>query len=342
MRGHVLGRIWFVTGAVILMLGCKVRPVDLLPSDAAAPDYSQARYWAALPHKQDPADAVPSTSFKDRQQQSKVDVFFLHPTTYTGDRDHNKWNAPIDQALLDQKTDQTSILHQASIFNAAGKIYAPRYRQAHLRAYFDKKNPAAVQSAFELAYQDVRRAFLYYLKHYNQGRAMIIAAHSQGTAHAAQILKEFFDGQPLQDKLVVAYLVGLPVPKSYLSKIPVCEMPSQTGCFCSWRTFKKGYLPKKFPLGDTIAITNPLSWTTDGHHVSRDFNKGGILRNYYEGPIPHLTDARIVQGVLWSRKPKFPGSFLLIMRNYHIGDYNLFWVNVRENAVLRVQTYLEK
>lgn len=325
----------------LLMTACRVRPVSHLSDRAIAPDYSQPMYWAALPTKDDLADHVPSEGFRNRQAESDVDVFFLHPTTYTGDRGQSLWNAPINEVSVHDKTDATAILHQASIFNAAGRVYAPRYRQAHLRAYFDKKHPESVSSAFELAYADVKHAFEYYLQHYNHGRPIIIAGHSQGTGHAARLLKEFFDGTDLLDRLVASYLVGLPVPRDYFTHIPLCQQPSQTHCFCSWRTFRRGHLPKDFPTGDSIAVVNPLSWQTDTAYIAKDLNKGGVLRNYYAGPQAELTDAQVVSGVLWASKPRFPGSILLTIKNYHVGDYNLYWVNVRENALLRAETYME-
>jgi hypothetical protein len=30
------------------------------------------------------------------------------------------------------------------------------------------------------------------------------------------------------------------------------------------------------------------------------------------------------------------------MKNYHVGDINLFWQDIRENAELRTNTWLEK
>ena len=54
--------------------------------------------------------------------------------------------------------------------------------------------------------EDVKAAFQYYLEHYNNGRPIIIASHSQGTTHAKRLLKEFFDGTALQHQLVAAYL----------------------------------------------------------------------------------------------------------------------------------------
>ena len=157
-------------------------------------------------------------------------VFFLYPTTYTGQRGQDQWNAALDDKKLNKETDKTTILHQASIFNGAGRVFAPRYRQAHLHAYFSKK-PASAKKAFDLAYSDVVAAFNYYLEHYNNGRPIIIAAHSQGTTHAGQLMRDNFDNQPLQQQLVVAYLVGMPVPTDYFQAISPCQKPDDTGCF---------------------------------------------------------------------------------------------------------------
>jgi hypothetical protein len=36
---------------------------------------------------------------------------------------------------------------------------------------------------------------------------------------------------------------------------------------------------------------------------------------------------------------QFKGSFFFRKKNYHIGDLNLYYMNVRENAALRVEQY---
>ncbi len=303
------------------------------------PDYSKAAYWSALPTTKDAADRTPIPTLEDLQEISDVDVFFLHPTIYTGDKGEELWNAPVNDPEHNEKVDESTILNQASVFNGAGKIYAPRYRQAHLHSYSttDKKSAA---KAFELAYQDLKKAFEYYLENYNKGRPIIIASHSQGTTHSKRLVKEFFDGKPLQEQLVAAYLVGIPVLKTHFDKIPVCETPHQTGCYVSWRTYRTGYLPP-FSPGDSVTVVNPLSWTTDTTFVHKSNNKGAVLRKFNK-ITPMIADAKIHQGVLWTDKPKFPGSFLFNTPNYHVADYNFYYVNVRENAMLRAKTFLER
>ncbi len=302
----------------------------------SAPDYSKAEYWAALPSVNDMADRIPQ-GYSDSQMVAMADVFFLHPTTYLGKG--GTWNAPLSSEKLNRKTDETTILYQASIFNGAGRVFAPRYRQAHLKSFYtDDKN--AAKDALDLAYQDIKHAFQYYLDHENHGRPIILASHSQGALHAINLLKEFFDGKGLQQQLVVAYIVGWPVLKEEFESLRPCELPEQTGCICSWRTFKHGYLPPKYPTGDSILVTNPLTWTIDNSIAPKEKNLGAVLKGFDKIHF-HLVDAQIHEGVLWAHKPKFPGSFLFTRKNYHIADLNFYYLNVRENAERRANSFLK-
>jgi len=302
-------------------------------------NYANAENWAALPNKQDNADRVPVPSFKDNQSNAQVDVFFIHPTTYTKKKIDGAWNAPIDNIELNAKTDESTILHQASIFNASGRIFAPRYRQAHLDIFYDEQNTPLAENALNLAYSDVKAAFMHYLKNENNGRPIIIAAHSQGTIHGARLMKEFFDGKPLQKNLVVAYLVGMPIVEGYFDQIRVCENAAQTQCFCSWRTVKKGYIPKKYAI-DNVLVTNPLNWKTDNTFAPKELNEGTVLQKFDNDMRVGIVNAQIKDGFIWSDKPKFPWSFLITFRNYHIADYNFFYANLRKNAVERSKNFL--
>ena len=207
----------------------------------------------------------------------------------------------------------------------------------HIKCYF-LKDSSSVNNAFEVAYSDVRAAFQFYLTHYNQGRPIIIASHSQGTTHALRLLAEFFDNKPLSKKLVVAYLLGMPVSKVQFKSIPVCEYPDQSSCFCSWRTFKSEYIPDKFPLGDKIAVVNPLTWKTDNSYAPANLNKGSVFRNFNK-VVSASNDAQIHEGILWTNKPRFRGSIFLHTKNYHAGDFNIFYMNIRENAKQRIRAY---
>lgn len=337
--------IFFLVGAVFLV-SCASSHISKTLFEAPAkplanPDYSDLNNWAAHPWKHDPSDSVPKPLRKNYHPDSTVDIFFIHPTSYLDKTMPFGYNAPIDDAALNLKTDNNSILYQASIFNEAGRVFAPRYRQANYYAYFSTDTAAAI-AAFNFAYEDVKKAFEYYMEHYNNGRPFIIASHSQGSTHAKRLIKECIEGGPLQNKLIAAYLIGMPIEPTYFSKIPACATPDQTGCVCSWRTFKEGYTDtfvqkEKF----TAIVTNPLTWAASTPEISRRENQGAVLRNFNK-LVPCVANAQVHDGVLWTVKPHFFGSIFLKSTNYHIADYNFYYLSVRQNAEQRINAFLKK
>lgn len=303
------------------------------------PDYSNLNYWASHPWKTDAADNIP-LSIQNKKEDSLVDVFFIHPTTYTDVKMSMGWNAEIDNEALNKKTDNSTILYQASVFNEHCRIFAPRYRQANLKAFYTIDKLEA-EKAFDLAYEDLKAAFEYYLKYYNHGRPIIIASHSQGTLHAGRLLKEFFERKPLQKKLVCAYIIGLPVFQNYFMELQSCSDSTSTGCFVSWRTFKEGYIAPFIAKEKEVAyVTNPLTWTISEKFAPAKLNKGGILKNFNK-VVPGVVSAQVHGNILWTSKPKFFGNIFLKTKNYHIADYNLFYMNIRENVTTRITSFLK-
>jgi Protein of unknown function (DUF3089) len=309
-------------------------------SESGRPVYDSLNYWAAHPWKWDPSDSVPKPLRKE-VRDSMVDVFFLHPTTYTTKSKNKKQNAAIDDSYINAKTDYSTILYQASVFNQQCRVFAPRYRQAHISNFFSTDETVR-QDAFAVAYADIKAAFTHYLNYWNNGRPIIIAAHSQGSFLAEKLLKEFFENSPLKNKLVVAYIIGWPVPKEYFTSLKMCSDSLQTGCICSWRTLKKGYIPSflREENGNSYA-TNPLTWTTDSSYATRKLNKGSVLTKFNK-IYKYTTDAQISNGLLFVKRPRFPGSFLYFSKNYHPGDINLFYLNMRENIRQRISLYWKR
>ena len=314
---------------------------DFIENTNAAPNYTNLNNWAAHPYKNDPSDSIPSAIKSSYQPDSTVDVFFIHPTSYTNKSRPLGWNAPINNMAINQKTDNGTILFQASIFNEVGRVFSPRYRQANLSAYYptNAADSLNAKAAFEMAYQDIKAAFQYYLTNNNNGRPIIIAAHSQGSTHGKRLLKEFFESGNLKNKLVVAYLVGMLVEENYFATLKACETPNQTGCICSWRTYKEGYEPE-FVLQEKnkAIVTNPLTWDASKPFASRDLNKGGILLKFNK-KVLRVADANIQSNVLWAHKPHFFGNIFYNTNNYHVADMNLYYMNIRENVALRKKAF---
>lgn len=299
----------------------------------AAPNYADEDCWAVLPTKY-PASLQKFVTTKI--QDLEADVFYVYPTLLMDKKDV-RWNASIDDKNQNNIIINTAVKNQASPFATSGKIYVPIYRQAHIKSY-SLYNKGGKQ-AFEIAYADVKKAFEYYLKNYNNGRPIIIVSHSQGTNHTTRLLKDFFDKKPLQKKLISAYLVGMGIKPSEFKTIQPMTKPNETGGFVSWNTRKKGTYPKNKTVYNGAVTTNPITW--DSSKTTTLEQHRGFL--YSNGKIyTKALKIEITDGMVWSTNPKFPMRFFMsFMKNYHVGDINLFWQDLKENVELRTKTWLE-
>ncbi|MEH3047949.1 DUF3089 domain-containing protein [Sphingomonas adhaesiva] len=318
---------------------------------AIGPDaYRDDRMWLARPAlKGNPALWTPA-GYRARQQPGGAAVFFLHPTSYLN-RAH--WNAPLDDREANERA-ALFLRAQASAFNEAGEIWAPRYRQATFGAFLTDK--AAAEQALRLAYGDVLAAFDAFLAEAGPTRPIILAGHSQGALHLTRLLKDRVAGTPLAKRVVAAYVVGWPV--SLVTDIgrmglPACTAPDQRGCVLSWQSFAEPADPTLIRevydrstgfdgrprRGTPMLCTNPLTGTMGGA-APATANLGTLFPNkdlsgatITPGRVPARCDDR---GLLLIGSPPDVGPYTLPGNNYHVYDYSLFWANVRADAARRM------
>jgi len=311
---------------------------EAAPNTGPAPDYANLYYWAASPFKHDCSDSIPSF-LKDEERDSLADVFFIHPTTFIT-MQKAAWNADLSDTALNRDTDLRPILYQASVFNGSCRVFAPRYRQANLKAFLVRETPRA-KEAFDVAYNDIRNAFQYYLDHDNHGRPIVIASHSQGSYMAIRLLQEFFDGKPLQQQLVCAYVIGYQIEKNAFKTLPWGNSPYTTGCVVGWRSFQKQDIPYNIQAENGNSLcTNPLTWTSATAEAPKELNKGSMT-GFNTIRTPGVATSIDPQAsILWVTLPDDIDSKIKQMKNLHVLDYNLFWMNIRKNVQQRITAYL--
>jgi Protein of unknown function (DUF3089) len=295
-----------------------------------APDYALPKYWAALPFRDDVVDIVPRGAQWVDDSLKLVDVFYIYPTLFM----HGKtWNADVDKRSLNRRIDHYPVKMHASIFNHVGRVYVPRYRQAISGSYSDTTGSGT--QAFDLAYGDLRRAFEYYLQHYNQGRPIIIASHSQGTTHSRRLLKDYFDTPAMKAKLVCAYAVGYALHAADYTLLTPCADALETNCYVTWASFREGF---PYPKRDTYygdVCVNPISWKMDTVPAT---THGGILLNVHRKK--RFTSTARIEGDQLMVKTNM--ALMRKRKVLHVADFSLFWMDIRENASLRVSEYLKK
>ena len=296
-------------------------------------NYSTISNWAVHPTKL-PEVLLPY--LQDTTNQSKADVFYVYPTLFLDKKDE-RWNIPIDDSAFRKKILDNAIRFQASAWVECGRMFVPYYRQAHIRSYRNLENGG--REALLFAYSDIKAAFQYYLDNFNNGKPIILAGHSQGSTHLTLLLKDFFDGKELQNQLVAAYLPGIGLKKNEFGTIPLMNSPNQIGGFISWNTFKRKVNKEKFEMWyKGKAVVNPVTWNSD-KVADRKKHKGFLFSNnkiYSQSFSTHVID-----GAIWISTPHFPyRSMAWTMDDYHIGDINLFWEDVKLNSKQRLNEYL--
>jgi hypothetical protein len=296
-------------------------------------NYEYISNWAVHPNN---IPGVLLPYIKDTSNFSKADVFYVYPTLFLDKKDE-RWNIPIDDTVFRKKVLDNAVRFQASAWVESGRMFAPYYRQANIRAYRNLENGG--REALLFAYSDIKAAFQYYLDHFNNGKPIILAGHSQGSTHLTLLLKDFFDGKPLQKQLVAAYLPGIGLKKNEFNTIPLMTSPNQVGGFVSWNTFKRKVNKEKFEMWyKGKAVINPVTWNSD-KIAERKKHQGFLFSNnkiYQQSFSTHLID-----GAIWITTPHFPyRSMAWTMDDYHIGDVNLFWVDVNLNSKQRLEEYL--
>lgn len=354
-----------------LPINMPAKPFGELPHPAA-PNYADTRHWAALPGRLDAADVTPENDlFGDRQKSAPVDAFYIHPTTY---RSAANWNQPLDDESANQWTDESVIARQAAVFNACCRVYAPRYRQATAAGVVAPPAMRALE-AYELAWDDVRAAFLYYMKYENNGRPFIIVGHSQGAAHVERWLKEFWPQPAYREKLIAAYAIGVSFSEKTLDNlgggIAVCATPEDTGCFISWNAFDRTGDPAQYLAasivrhqqrhgtieGAAVVCVNPLTFSLKESSAPPLSNLGslparrgvGLANTLKQGlGLPRTESGRISasceDGIL--RVDGIPKDGYAIVPlpagMLHFNEFDLFFENIRANAVQRSEAFLRR
>lgn len=275
----------------------------------SAPDYEQLSAWAA--HAQAPANSHLTPPGFQVASTPKADVFFVHPTAWMS---RTQWNADFKPGPAQEIVDQISMGSQASVFNACCRIFSPRYRQATLGAFYAPQAPA--QESFEIAYQDVARAFEAFLKD-NPRRPFILAGHSQGSLHLMRLIQEKIANTPLQKRFVVGYLPGIGLPQDWYENkvlrkagIVPCNSPEQTGCVAAWDTYREGASVQgqepvyywrnaslsHLPADQARQCTNPITWQNHAQPSPLSAHTGAVEMLNTGNPFAF-------QDIIFSQKP---------------------------------------
>ena len=279
----VVRHLVIAVGMTISVFGQAFVAAQATPQPAALPaaveknDYSKPDAWLCRPGRTDDACAVDLTTTVVKADgttsretwaadpKAPIDCFYVYPTVSMDPTPNSDMTAGAEERNV--------IRQQFARFASQCRPFAPLYRQvtlAGLRPLLAGGTPTLDQGA---AYDDVLDAWNYYLKNDNNGRGVVLVAHSQGSFILAGLIAREIDGKPVQSRLISAILLGtnIAVPKGKdvggaFQKIPLCHAANQTGCVITYASFRSTLPPPANTLfgkvageGMESACTNPAA-----------------------------------------------------------------------------------
>lgn len=303
-------------------------------ASAQEPDYADAGSWA----------------YWRVGENKAADLFIVCPTVDLGTDGHT------NMSLTDEniKGNFTGALNmQRGIYEKNCRMYAPYYRQATLADYTLPRQDAAAY--FDLAYSDVRAAFLYYMHHENNGRPFVLSGFSQGAEMCLRLLKEFGNTDFVKNNMVACYAIGWRFTPQEAEKYPYIQ-PAKCADDLGKVIIFNSEAPEVtssaiVPEGVKTFAINPLTWSCGSEKALKTLNAGARFTDYSGAvvrEVPQLTGCYIdsVRGTLKvtdvDKKEFVPGLPLFNEGVYHIYDYQFFYRNLQQNVGLRIITFVEE
>jgi hypothetical protein len=267
--------------------------------------YSDPKHWLCRPgaaanvcdENLDVTDVAPDGTLSvekfAKATDPGIDCFYVYPTISSD---------PGFLADLDadaSSTEAGAVRNQAARLGSVCRMYAPVYRQVTLAGLFGRATGDRA-GGMDTAYGDVLDAWKHYLANDNDGRGVILVAHSQGSGHLGRLLREEIDPQPEERaRIVGAYLLGssVMVPEAGatvggdLQNMPLCTASDETGCVVTFASFRSTAPPPENSFfgrpragGGVSGCVNPAALVagTDGADTE--------LHNVFPKSAPVLND----------------------------------------------------
>ena len=303
-------------------------------ASAQEPDYADAGSWA----------------YWRVGENKPADLFIVCPTVDLGTGGNKNMSLADNEA---KKNFYGALNMERGIYEQHCRMYAPYYRQAVLADYDLPANEA--EPYFNLAYKDVRAAFVYYMQHENNGRPFVLAGFSQGAEMCLRLLKEFGNEDFVKNNMVACYAIGWRFTPQEAAVYPYIQ-PAKCADDLGKVIIFNSEAPKVtssaiVPEGVKTFAINPLTWSCGSQKAPKTLNAGACFTDYSGAvvrEVPQLTGCYIdsVRGTLKvtdvDKKEFVPGLPLFSEGVYHIYDYQFFYRNLQQNVNLRIKTFMEE
>lgn len=265
--------------------------------------------------------------------EKSFDVFYLLPTCVwdrvAADGDTLYYADPFLES--DREAMRPSFELAKSIFGDNANFYSPYYRHVALQSW---RSDSLVEARFPRSFDDVKRAFSFYMKNINEGRPFVLAGFSQGAKCVVELLKTLNDKQ--YEQLIAAYVIGYRVTDSDTLKYkhirPAAgeEDCGVTVCYNSVAT-PEAASPV---LSPSALCINPVNWTTS--------STSAALNDTVSVHIDKLHNLLIVEGFNPDNYYAETLGFLFKKGNYHLQELTNYQNYLSKNVKTRYDSYLNQ
>lgn len=345
-----------------------------------APDYNNAYFWVAHPDKSDTSDLVPiELDISADIAEKGVDVFFIHSTGFVGPGGWNSTMAIENseaQSIEYMLSSMASIFNGCC--NIYAPHYREANIQSFMPDKLEPGTQALdlayqdVAEAFEYYLKHFNQGRPFIIVGHSQG-----TTHALRLLEEKVDKTPLF--QQLVVAYVVGYWLPKDKFSRGFEQITPCLEASQTGCIVSYDTYgEDGQLDTKVPHwyktgwesseledGSTKATlcVNPLSWTNTLEKVNKKAHLGAIPVEFKRTPVNMLLANNpgfifkelppLTSKLTWAQckedgrleiMPQADNPFSNHLdqpnKSYHVLDFSLFYGNIRQNAILRVNQFM--
>lgn len=285
--------------ASIIICSCITLLIDACNSDNEPASASESVYVPIAPDYTDP---LMWHVIKNDSDGEGADVFYI-PSTWEFD-----WTTPdgaichyADPSRADHRADMSIEIEGVADYMADGNdFYSPFYRHITLDSWATLNEDTISRRYNEVAFQDVKEAFQFFMREHNSGRPFILAGFSQGGKSVVELLKIM--DEDTRSRMVAAYVMGYKVTPDDIASYPYIKAASDsvdTGTVICYNSVSDVKYTKPVVASPNVMCINPVNWKTDGTPAVLDDTitvtldphaKVLVVEGYDGGSLPNILD----------------------------------------------------
>lgn len=287
---------------------------------APAPDYKNELMWV---------------TYLNDSTGSGADVFYI-PSTWEYDWYYSdgRISHHADPSRADHRADMKIEIDGVADYMAEGNnFYSPFYRHITLDSWATLNEDTINRRFNEVAFEDIKASFAYYLENQNQNRPFILAGFSQGGKSVVELLKIL--DPDTRKRMVSAYVMGYKVtPEDIITRpyIKAAQDSVDTGVVICYNSVSDVKYTKPVVAEPNTMCINPVNWTTESLPATLDDTITVTLH-----PAAKVL---VVQGYDGSSLPNILD--ILNVGDYHGAEPWLYKECLRKNFRQRIDAFRKK